>query len=124
MASILRVNTLTDASSNNSTAMSTINQGTAKVWAHINQQSFAVDDSFNIASAVDESTGNITHNLTSAMVNSDYVPLGHYTPANNNNGSDNFSITLATTSYEQRHFENGIQYDAGYRGSTVHGDLA
>ena len=32
MASILRVNTLTDASSNNSTAMSTINQGTAKAW--------------------------------------------------------------------------------------------
>ena len=28
MASILRVNTLTDASSNNSTAVSTINQGT------------------------------------------------------------------------------------------------
>ena len=36
MASILRVNTLTDASSNNSTAMSTINQGTAKAWVQLN----------------------------------------------------------------------------------------
>ena len=32
MASILRVNTLTDASSNNSTAMSTIFNGTANVY--------------------------------------------------------------------------------------------
>ncbi len=36
MASILRVNTLTDASSNNSTAMSTINQGTAKSLLNFN----------------------------------------------------------------------------------------
>ena len=124
MASILRVNTLTDASSNNSTAMSTIFNGTAKVWAHVNQQSFAVDDSYNIASATDESTGNITHNLTSAMVNSDYVPLGYYTPAASNAGTDDFAINIGTTSYETRHFENNAQYDCGYRGSTVHGDLA
>ena len=32
MASILRVNTLTDASSNNSTTMSVINQGVVKVF--------------------------------------------------------------------------------------------
>ena len=32
MASILRVNTLTDASSNNSIATSVLNNGTAKAW--------------------------------------------------------------------------------------------
>ena len=35
MASILRVNTLTDASSNNSVAMSTVAGGTAKTWINL-----------------------------------------------------------------------------------------
>ena len=48
MASILRVNTLTDASSNNSTAMSTINQGTAKAW--LLNASGTFDMIFNISS--------------------------------------------------------------------------
>ena len=48
MASILRVNTLTDASSNNSTAMSTINQGTVKAWVQFNGTgTIAARDSFN-----------------------------------------------------------------------------
>ena len=38
MASILRVNTLTDASSNNSTAMSTVFNGTAKAYLIIIMQ--------------------------------------------------------------------------------------
>ena len=34
MASILRVNTLTDASSNNSVTLETVSQGSAKAWIH------------------------------------------------------------------------------------------
>ena len=41
MASILRVDTLTDASSNNSTATSTIFNGTAKAWV------YALDNAIN-----------------------------------------------------------------------------
>tara|TARA_B100001093_G_scaffold491832_1_gene532317 strand:+ start:361 stop:750 length:390 start_codon:yes stop_codon:yes gene_type:complete len=98
--------------------------GSGKVWVNINQSSFSIDDSFNIASAVDESTGTITHNLSSSMVNSEYCVLGYYTPANNNSGSDNFANALTTSSYETRHYENGTQYDVAYRSSAVHGDLA
>ena len=36
MASILRVNTLTDASSNNSVPMATVAEGTAKFWVNFN----------------------------------------------------------------------------------------
>ena len=51
MASILRVNTLTDASSNNSTAMSTVNQGTAKSWVYLKgTDTFGIQDSFNTRS--------------------------------------------------------------------------
>ena len=72
MASILRVNTLTDASSNNSTAMSTINQGTAKAWLNLNGSSFGINDSFNVSSCVDDGTGDYTVNISSAYSNDDF----------------------------------------------------
>ena len=71
MASILRVNTLTDASSNNSTAMSTINQGTAKAWLR-SSSSAALQDSFNIGSGTDNGTGDYSYALTNAFSNADY----------------------------------------------------
>ena len=74
MASILRVNTLTDASSNNSTAMSTINQGTAKAWVNFNGSgTIAARDSFNNASLTDNGTGDYTLTATNAMSNDDYA---------------------------------------------------
>ena len=74
MASILRVNTLTDASSNNSTAMSTINQGTAKVWSKFqgDASTIAVDGSFNVSSLEDVGTGQYRSIYTNNMNNDDY----------------------------------------------------
>ena len=73
MASILRVNTLTDASSNNSTAMSTINQGTAKAWINLNGTgTIAARDSFNVGSLTDNGTGEYTLTYSSSMGNDDY----------------------------------------------------
>jgi hypothetical protein len=73
MASILRVNTLTDASSGNSTAMSTINQGTAKAWVNFNGTStIATRDSFNVSSIADDGTGTYTITINNDMANADY----------------------------------------------------
>ena len=72
MASILRVNTLTDASSNNSTAMSTINQGTAKSWAHIAAGGASLPDSFNFSSIDDDGIGEYGLNYTNAMGSVNY----------------------------------------------------
>jgi hypothetical protein len=73
MASILRVNTLTDASSGNSTAMSTINQGTAKAWINFNGTStIATRDSFNVSSIADDGTGTYTITINNDMANADY----------------------------------------------------
>ena len=73
MASILRVNTLTDASSNNSVPMATINQGTAKAWSHhTSVSSTSLEDSFNCSSIADNGTGNSTITMSSAMGNDDY----------------------------------------------------
>ena len=131
MASILRVNTLTDASSNNSTAMSTINQGTAKNWALIRVSSGTPSnsDSFNTASLTDDSTGNVFVNLTNAMSSVNYSNLvGRQVVSQAGTGS-NFvqSVTTnnrTTSLYRANNFENGSDTDPYHYDTQVNGDLA
>jgi len=96
MASILRVNTLTDASSNNSTAMSTINQGTAKAWANFSG-GYSLTDSFNVGSLTDNGTGRPEFNFTSNMANSTYSAGGHSynRVVGGYSGDGNFTTTSA-----------------------------
>ena len=75
MASILRVNTLTDASSNNSTAMSTVFNGTAKAYLTYNNAG-SIEDSFNIGSVTDSGTGNYVTVFTNNLSNALYVTAG------------------------------------------------
>jgi hypothetical protein len=75
MASILRVNTLTDASSNNSTAMSTINQGTAKAWV-AGEADATRSDSFNMSGSTDHGDGDFSYNLSSNFATLHYAQSG------------------------------------------------
>ena len=56
MASELRVNTLKDASGNNSVGMSTVAEGSCKTWVAATLAA-VIYDSFNISSNTDEGTG-------------------------------------------------------------------
>ncbi len=77
MASILRVNTLTDASSNNSIATSFIASGSAKCWANFDALgTFTLKDSFNVSSITDNDVGLYTVNFSNNMVNGDYATAG------------------------------------------------
>ena len=68
MANELRVNTLKDASGNNSVATSTVANGSAKAYAERTDAATpATVSSFNIASLTDTATGKTGYNLTSAM---------------------------------------------------------
>jgi len=68
MASELRVNTLKDASGNNSVATSVVFNGSAKAYAERTDAATpATVSSFNIASLTDTATGKTGYNLTSAM---------------------------------------------------------
>ena len=68
MASELRVNTLKDASGNNSVGMSFVAEGTAKAWMSLTGTgTISVDDSLNISSASDGGTGDYTQNYSSAF---------------------------------------------------------
>tara|TARA_A100000171_G_scaffold18641_1_gene17138 strand:+ start:132 stop:545 length:414 start_codon:yes stop_codon:yes gene_type:complete len=73
MASILRVNTLTDASSNNSIAMSFVAPATAKYIVHYDQANNAVRKSLNNSSVSDDSTGHFTINYSSNFSDALYL---------------------------------------------------
>ena len=126
MASILRVNTLTDASSNNSTAMSVVNQGTAKAWLQYNQVTPAVTGSYNISSVTDTAAGDFTPNYSSAMSALDYaVPSAG--GMLNTNASGRISETNPTnTSSYQGTTTNSGGTKADYTGNScaTFGDLA
>ena len=77
MASILRVNTLTDASSNNSVATSTVFNGTAKLYFNLNGETFGLTSrTFNITSATDSGTGDHQVAISSAMSDAIYPVVG------------------------------------------------
>ena len=131
MASILRVNTLTDASSNNSTTMSTINQGTAKNWALITVSSGtpSTDDSFNTASLTDDSTGNVFVNLTNAMASVNYTNHLNVQVTSASGTGSFFTQSVRTSNrttslYRANNFENGSDTDPRHYDSQVNGDLA
>tara|TARA_S200002703_G_scaffold144536_1_gene138267 strand:+ start:733 stop:1107 length:375 start_codon:yes stop_codon:yes gene_type:complete len=124
MASILRVNTLTDASSGNSTAMSTINQGTAKAWSNVNGTgTIAINDSFNVSGVTDNSLGDITNTFSNAMSNTSYVMTisGGYV---NDDGMARYSE--ATANWRTYYYNEGTRdaKDGSVNSSAIHGDLA
>ena len=68
MASILRVDTITDASSNNSVATSVLFEGCAKHWILMNGTgTIAVTDSYNNTSITDNGTGDYTVTIANNM---------------------------------------------------------
>mgnify|MGYP003112207460 FL=1 len=73
MASELRVNTLKDASGNNSVAMSTVSNGTPKAYAYWNQETPAIVDSLNASSITDSATGVGGINWSSALSSASYM---------------------------------------------------
>jgi|TARA_A100001391_G_scaffold163518_1_gene123042 hypothetical protein len=132
MASILRVNTITDASSNNSTAVSVINQGTAKVWVQFAGSSLSgtgttgVDDSFNLTSMTDDDTGRYTVNINSDMNNNDYAV--HSTIGQSASAIGDYITniaSLATGTVQVGSSTRGGSYaDSAVHSVTIHGDLA
>ena len=73
MASELRVNTLKDASGNNSVALSTVAPGTPKGFCHFNQATPAITNSLNASSLTDSAAGAGLVNWSSAMSNANYT---------------------------------------------------
>ena len=96
MASELRVNTLKDASGNNSVALATVAEGSAKGWvnfngtATFNSSDDEIRDSFNITSTIDQGSGDYDFGYTTNMSNENYAVAG----IANGSGASNAMINL------------------------------
>ena len=133
MASELKVNTLKDASGNNSIATSFVAGGSAKAWGHLAAGGASLPDSFNLSSIDDDGTGEYGLNYTSAMNSATYSATStiNFNHAADNNTRHLVIESKATGSVEvdggytagsTAHF---TAYDIETTGSvTVHGDLA
>jgi len=120
MASILRVNTITDASSNNSTATSTIHQGTAKAWAELNGTStISLDDNFNVGSVTDNGTGDYRFTYSNAF------STGNNSVQGTSNAVHTQAYDSQTTYAELRTYGSSTTaFDTSRTNLAVFGDLA
>ena len=128
MASELRVNTLKDASGNNSVATSTVANGSAKAWVNFNGAGTpAINNSNNVSSITDTASGQQTFAFTNAMSDANYAPTGISTAnvsgdANIGASGINSAPHSKTTSQIRMHIGEG--YDPADGATVIHGDLA
>ena len=124
MASELRVNTLKDASGNNSVALSTVAEGSAKVWVdYTTVSSTAISDSFNVTGLTDNGTGDTTVTIANDMATVNYCVSGmsSYTFAVIMI-SDNSKAT-GSVDVETRNVSDSLG-DSNDNSVLIHGDLA
>jgi hypothetical protein len=124
MASELRVNTLKDASGNNSIATSFVAGGSAKAWVdYTTVSSTAISKSFNVSSLTDNGTGDTTITITNDMDSVNYSPSGlsSYTYAVLMI-SDN-SKAAGSIDVETRNVSDTLG-DSNDNSVVIHGDLA
>jgi len=133
MASELRVNTLKDASGNNSIATSFVAGGSAKAWAKYGMDDATIDDSLNLASITDNGTGDFTNSWSSSFGTINYANLAN---CNIGAGNSNFnkqdfytplvgSVRLYTTFHNgSSDSGTGTAYDFQFVSLLAHGDLA
>ena len=128
MASELRVNTLKDASGNNSIATSFVAGGSAKAWIQVAMATDTINDSLNASSITDIATGRFTCSLTSSMSGADYpVPMAGMDPANASTGTnrtvDGGSVNASSFYFRGAAYDNtGV--DVPSSSCVAHGDLA
>ena len=128
MASTLKLNTLTGASTAGSIAVTgegnstttNLQQGLAKMWGHVTQESTqSLDDSFNVASITDGGTGKTTFTIANDMANT------AYSITSDNTQDCSAIVYVATGTWEQRCMaHDGSLTDAADLCVTIHGDLA
>ena len=136
MASILRVNTLTDASSGNSVPMETVAKGSGKSWVNFNGTgTIAARDSLNVGSLTDNGAGDYSVNFSNAFNSANYVFQGasqlDQTGFANNSDWVNVSGSRSSSNpsaASHRVVVGRVTTEAGfdtlYNYMTYHGDLA
>lgn len=128
MASELRVNTLKDASGNNSIATSFVAGGSAKAWVNFNGTgTIAARDSLNLSSLTDSGTGLYIVNHTSSMSDANYsvVSGGSRDDPESSRCHPQNLYTFASGSYKiATHNDGSTSVDWTIITQSLNGDLA
>ena len=96
--------------------------GVAKAWNNVTQGTSAIQDSFNISSISDDTTGTYTQNYTSNMSNDLFSAVGMCENAGNMGTTGTFGssstkfITVLTTNASSNDYNDAC--------NAIHGDLA
>ena len=102
-----------------------IQQGLAKAWLRFNGQStIAINDSHNVASLTDNSTGDYDYNFTNNMASINYSATANGQDTTRRDGVHQSLEGQATTDVQIQHYENNAVVDCARLLSTTHGDLA
>ena len=128
MASELRVNTLKDASGNNSIGMCYVAEGSAKAWVTFDgtASGATIGDSFNVSSSDDDGTGDYGINFSNAMSNANYSCTFGDGEGTSSSGMRFLMDAGSTTSSQEiygRNVSNSAQ-DCAAASMAIHGDLA
>tara|TARA_R100000008_G_scaffold47026_1_gene27784 strand:+ start:241 stop:645 length:405 start_codon:yes stop_codon:yes gene_type:complete len=134
MASTLKLNTLTGASTAGSISVTgegnstttNLQQGLAKQWAFYNQTTPAVGDSFNTTSITDASTGLQTINFTNSMNSTNFATSGVSVDIGSANLATSGRVTFATGNYQLNslNLANNSRVDPDDASFIAFGDLA
>jgi len=104
-----------------------LQQGLAKSFVNATGNGASINTSFNVASIVDNATGDVYFNFTNNMSSTEYslTVAQQYNTAQGTGAFFDNPITGFTSLYRFQHYENGSAVDAyKYSGAAVHGDLA
>ena len=133
MASELRVNTLKDASGNNSVATSFVAGGSAKAWVSFQGTStVTIHDSLNMSSVTDVDTGSYTPTINNDMANDTYSHSGGVCDSGETSSGNYLELctgggsTMAAGSCQisTRGTTTGTRVDPTQVNISFHGDLA
>jgi len=109
------------------TVTTSLQQGLAKLFAHSNQSSNAIEYGFNTSSFTDSATGNYILNVTSAFTSKvNLVSTASSQPQASNVSCVNHMSEGSSTSSAMKYttIENNAAKDQPFNHNTVHGDLA
>jgi len=115
------------------TATTNLQQGLAKGWMKYDQHNDIVDDSVNVSSATDTTTGKFKQNHTNSMSNANYstnCTTGQFRVFCTTGESDAGAGDVDTTAiafFQSVYNSSGSTYtyiDMASNGTVIHGDLA
>ncbi len=114
----IRVTTISDAAGTGPVTLT--KQHAAKAWNNTNNTGTTINESFNISSLTDTSTGRQNHNVTSNFNTTTYCPQMNL---NNNNYDQQWVDGLQANTWKTNNFDGSAYQDARIV-TVAFGDLA